>query len=300
MSSRPFGVAETHGILALPSADIRASSDGLDWRSIYLSSQREDPFKGSFIAKDPLLVFHRRPVVGYVDKPRKDLVHAPSGSVRFVAAGTPFDVELSETTETVHMYIRQEVWDDVAIDVADGNASRAAFSSRLISADPLLSSLCDAGLAAVQVGDTGPAFSDHLSRCIASHIMSAHLGIRPTRRASETGRIISPEVTRAIEFIETHADRSIGLQEIASAAGRSPSHLARVFGAEVGMPPHRYLISVRIKRARQLLARTTRPIAEIALDCGFTHQEHLTRMFRRHFQTTPAAYRRTERSGAPG
>lgn len=58
------------------------------------------------------------------------------------------------------------------------------------------------------------------------------------------------------------------------------------------MPPHRYLISLRVNRARNLLARTNRPIAEIALDCGFTHQEHLTRLFRKHFETTPAAFRR--------
>jgi AraC family transcriptional regulator len=42
-----------------------------------------------------------------------------------------------------------------------------------------------------------------------------------------------------------------------------------------------------------LLLRTgTEPIADIAVRCGFSHQEHLTRVLRSHLGTTPAALRR--------
>jgi AraC family transcriptional regulator len=283
-------------MLRLPSARVHSSSDGLNWQSLYVSAQTEGPFSGSFIAKDPLLVFHRKPVSGFVDAARSDPVKAPAGSVRFIQPGTSFDVVLSETTETVHLYLRREVWDDVAMDMTDGDPAGVVFESCLLNNEPLLSALSDAALAAAQADGSDTAFADHLSRCIASHIMSTHLGIRhKQRRTSENGRALSREVVRAIDFMEAHADRSIGLQEIANAAYRSPSHLARVFAAEVGVPPHRYLISLRIKRAQQLLARTDRPIAEVALDCGFTHQEHLTRLFRKHLDTTPAAFRRVQR-----
>lgn len=283
-------------MLRLPGARIHSSSDGLNWRSLYVSSQLEDPFSGSFIAKDPLLVFHRKPVLGFVDLARQDLVKAPTGSVRFVAPGVPFDVELSAPTETIHLYLRREIWDDVAMDMTDGDPAGVTLRSGLVESEPLLTALSGAALAAAQANSADSAFADHLSRCIASHIMSTHLGIRhKQRRTSEHGRALSREVVRAIEFMEHNADRSISLQEIANAAYRSPSHLARVFAAEVGMPPHRYLISLRIKRAQQLLSRTDRSIAEIALDCGFTHQEHLTRLFRKHLETTPAAFRRLQR-----
>ena len=283
---RTFGIEETHGMLTLPGASVHTSSDGLDWRSLYVSSQKEAPFQGSFTAKDPLLVVHRLPCIGNSDE-------APAGAVRFVPPGMSLDVHMVESTETVHLYLRQEVWDDVAMDMTGSDPSRVTMPPRLVEFDPLLRALSEAAVAAANASDSGPSFSDHLSRCIASHIMSAHLGIRYTgRRISETGRVLSREVMRAIDFMEAHADRSISLTEIANAAHRSPSHLARVFAAEVGMPPHRYLINLRVERARQLLARTNRPIAEIALDCGFTHQEHLTRMFRKHLHTTPAVFRR--------
>lgn len=293
---RAFGVEETHGMLCLPGASVQTSSDGLNWKSLYVSAQAEAPFAGRFIAKDPLLVLHRKRVAGYANLIQVNHDMAPAGSLRFVAPGSPFEVELTEATETVHVYIRREVWDEVAMDMTDGAGAGVVLRSGLVQSEPLLFALSDAALAAAQAGNSDPAFADHLSRCIASHIMSTHLGIRHRqRRIADDGRVLSREVARAIDFMEANADRSIGLDEIANAAYRSPSHLARVFSAEVGMPPHRYLINLRVQRARNLLARTNRPIAEIALDCGFTHQEHLTRLFRKHFETTPAAYRRGQR-----
>lgn len=297
-STRPFGVTETHGMLALAGIRNQSSSDGLNWRSLYMSSQTEQPFRGSFVAKDPLVVFHRQPIVGYMDLHRSDPVYAPSGSVRFVPPDIPFEAELCETADTVHLYIRREIWNEVAMEMTDQDPAKVPFEARLLASEPMLATLCMAGLTAMNAQDTDPAFTDHLSRCIASHIMSAHLGVTPKWRTSETGHIISAEVARAIDYIESNADKSIGLQDIASAAYRSPSHLARIFSAEVGMPPHRYLIGVRVKRAQQMLARTSNPIAEIALDCGFTHQEHLTRIFRRYYNTTPAAFRKSVRGVA--
>ncbi|SFZ86840.1 AraC family transcriptional regulator [Devosia enhydra] len=294
---RPFGVSETHGMLALAGVSNRRSSDGLGWRSLYMSSQTERPFRGSFTARDPLVVFHRDEIVGYMDLSRSRQVYAPAGSVRLVAPDAPFDAELCQTADTIHLYIRQAIWNDVAMEVTDKDPSKVPFEGRLIEAEPMLTALCMAGLGAMLSGDAEPLFTDHLARCIASHIMAVHLGIKPHWRTTPTGRILSPEVVRAIDFIEAHADRSIGLAEIAAAACRSQSHLARIFSAETGLPPHRYLIGVRIRRARHLLAKTRKPIAEIALDCGFTHQEHLTRIFQKHFETTPAAYRRSVQGG---
>jgi AraC family transcriptional regulator len=289
MSMRPFGVEETHGMLRLPGAEVHVASDGLDWRSLYISAQTEAPFQGSFVAKDPLLVLHRSAAKGPWGT-------VPAGSVRFVPPGIQLDVLLGEAMESVHLYLRREVWDDVAMDMTDGDPSGVAMPQLLVEKEPLLFALSDAALAAASTNGGDSFFSDHLSRCIASHIMTTHLGIRhKQRRLSETGRALSREVVRAIDFMEANSDRTISLQAIADAAYRSPSHLARVFAAEVGMPPHRYLIGLRLKRAQQLLARTDQPIAEIALDCGFTHQEHLTRLFRKQFDTTPAAFRRDQR-----
>ena len=158
--------------------------------------------------------------------------------------------------------------------------------------DSVLVSLFTAAVQSMMARIKDPSLTDHLSRTIATHVLVAHMGIRPTWKMAAGSGKLSPEVSRAIDYIEAHADRSIGLQDVADAAFRSASHLARLLTAEVGMPPHRYLINIRLRRAQQLLIRTSTPIAQIAFDCGFSHQGHITRTFRKLLQTTPAAFRR--------
>lgn len=102
----------------------------------------------------------------------------------------------------------------------------------------------------------------------------------------------SPVVARAVEYMLERIDQSITLDEVGQAVGKSPGQLGRLFKAQLGRSPYRYLIELRVERARTLLSSTTMPIAEVALDCGFANQEHLTRHFRQFSGTTPAAYRR--------
>jgi AraC family transcriptional regulator len=58
------------------------------------------------------------------------------------------------------------------------------------------------------------------------------------------------------------------------------------------MPPHRWLLMQRVKRAKELLRGTRTPIAEIAVTYGFADQSHLTRVFSKVFRVSPGAWRR--------
>jgi AraC-like DNA-binding protein len=80
------------------------------------------------------------------------------------------------------------------------------------------------------------------------------------------------------------------LEALARELGTHPSHLVRTFRREYGLPPHRYLIGRRLDRARRLLLAGM-PIAEVAAECGFHDQAHLTRHFRALLGTTPGRFR---------
>ena len=82
------------------------------------------------------------------------------------------------------------------------------------------------------------------------------------------------------------------LAELAAAAGLSVSQFARRFKISTGTAPHQYLLGLRVDAAVRLLRASARPIADIAAGCGFSHQEHLTRVLRARLGTTPAALRR--------
>ena len=102
-----------------------------------------------------------------------------------------------------------------------------------------------------------------------------------------------PAFSRVLDYMNCHLADNIGLAELAALAGCSLQHFKRAFRASAGMPPHRFLLALRIKRAQALLAENKLALAQIALECGFSNQPHFTTAFRRHTGFSPARWRRT-------
>ncbi|MUM77178.1 helix-turn-helix domain-containing protein [Pseudodesulfovibrio sp. F-1] len=106
-------------------------------------------------------------------------------------------------------------------------------------------------------------------------------------------------VARAREVIRAEYGEDLSLGRLAREAGLSPWHLVRVFEGEVGVTPHVYLTQVRVDRARRMLAGPGR-IADIAVECGFADQAHLTRLFKRQTGMTPGGFRKNLQNRAAG
>jgi AraC-like DNA-binding protein len=98
--------------------------------------------------------------------------------------------------------------------------------------------------------------------------------------------------TRIRSFLQEHLSGDVHNAQLASLVSLTPFHLIRVFHRVVGVPPHRYAMLVRIRRAEQLL-RAGVPIADVAHQSGFCDQSHLNRCFRRILGVTPGEYRKT-------
>lgn len=96
-------------------------------------------------------------------------------------------------------------------------------------------------------------------------------------------------VAQVRTYLQTHYAQSISLEQLAQLANLKPLRLLRVFRQETGLPPHTYLLQVRVARAKDLLAAGV-PIAQVAYDTGFTDQSHLNRHFKRFVGATPGQY----------
>lgn len=299
-SLRPFGIEETHGMLAQPGAKIKANSEGRDWASLFTSVQQEQPFKGVFRpTRDHLIVLHRDgpvQVESLFDR-RVGKRVVPPGGIHIIPPDVDFGIDLTGTIHTVHVYVRRAIIEDVALEMVDGDPAKVEIPSVIVEGDIGLKSLINASAHAVEDTSVGcPMFADYLSRAIAAHLIRGYSNGKPKSGSRPSEGVMSPALSKAVEYMTANIDASIKLSDIAEATNRSPSHIARMFRTEMGMPPHRYLISLRVEKARHLLEKTSMSIAEIAFECGFSHQEHLTRLFRRHCGTTPAAYRRSKRN----
>jgi AraC family transcriptional regulator len=96
-----------------------------------------------------------------------------------------------------------------------------------------------------------------------------------------TRRELLRRVMLASDFICSHHDHAITLDDIAGAAGLSPFHLLRMFRQVHGVTPHAYLLAKRLLVAERLLQRTQLDLTEIAARSGFGTRWSLFRHLRR-------------------
>lgn len=94
-----------------------------------------------------------------------------------------------------------------------------------------------------------------------------------------------------LDYLDAHLGQEITLAELAELVGISQFHFGRLFKQSLGLSPYQYLLQQRVERAKTLLKHTDKPIAAIALECGFNSHSHLGRKFRQLTGMTPKAYR---------
>lgn len=95
-----------------------------------------------------------------------------------------------------------------------------------------------------------------------------------------------------LNFIRNHLDSDLSVANLAKIAGINVSYFRRLFHDATGMAPRDYVLSVRLEQARKLLTLSELPIIQIAEECGFASQSHLTARFRTAHAVTPAQFRK--------
>lgn len=99
----------------------------------------------------------------------------------------------------------------------------------------------------------------------------------------------SKEIADICGFIDSNYTRNITLDELAALSGRGKYSLLRLFSKEKGITPYKYLETVRINRAKELLEQGE-PLTETALRTGFSDQSHFTNFFKKFIGLTPKQY----------
>lgn len=104
----------------------------------------------------------------------------------------------------------------------------------------------------------------------------------------------APAERRAVQtargFLDCNFSQNVSLGRLASECGISRYWLIKAFKSEWGIPPYAYLTNVRVRRAASLLREGRQP-ADVAHECGFADQSHLTRTFKRSLGLTPGLFK---------
>ncbi|PVZ42546.1 GlxA family transcriptional regulator [Pseudomonas sp. CC120222-01a] len=98
---------------------------------------------------------------------------------------------------------------------------------------------------------------------------------------------IDRTLAQAVEMMLANIEAPLAISAIADRLERDDWHLRRLFLRHLGTSPRAYYLELRLDRARSLLRNSHESVGKIALMCGFSASESLSRAYRKHFGRVP-------------
>ena len=102
---------------------------------------------------------------------------------------------------------------------------------------------------------------------------------------------MAERVKKVIELMQGDPSRSFSLGQMAESVNLSPPYFCYLFKSITGVPPARYLKTLRMQQAATLLTTTFLSVKEIVRCVGCTDESHFVRDFKRFYGVTPSEYR---------
>ncbi len=137
-------------------------------------------------------------------------------------------------------------------------------------------------------GRISTIFFDMACDLLARRILLRHCEDNSKGVAGNHGALTARQLRRVLALIEDRLAEDISLDDLAGAAWAEPlSFRARVQGRR-RKTPHRWLVGLRIERAKQLLVKRNMTIIDVAALVGFDSQSHFGQVFLDHVGIPPA------------
>src|SRR5215469_5596272 len=136
----------------------------------------------------------------------------------------------------------------------------------------------------------GRLYGDALGTALAIHLLHRY-AVRRHTPATYRGGLPGFRLKRVLDFVGDNLAEELSLQQLADIAGMSPHYFAHLFKQSTGSPPHRYVLSRRIERAKPKLAGPSRGTAtEAGLEVEFQTPSHLARIFQKFVGMSPSRF----------
>ena len=133
------------------------------------------------------------------------------------------------------------------------------------------------------------AFYEGNSLAVCNHLVEAILGLL---QPIPGGNSISEYVQILRQRIaEGYTDPDFSLRDAMAEVPLNPDHLRRLFTRQLGQTPHEYLTSLRLDKAKLLLAHGQNSVGDVAYRCGFYDQLYFSKVFRKANGVPPSSWK---------
>jgi AraC-like DNA-binding protein len=245
-----------------------------------------------------VVILRPRPAhVGWHDDRVVEVPALGAGALNCLDLREAWSMDLSEPFDSFHAFIPLTAFDEVAAEMKRSRIERLNCPIDVEHTDETMLNLARALIPVLARPEYATAlFTDHVLLAMVAHLAGTYGGIHRSDlqayAAPKRRMLTSLQERRVTSRLLDDLAGDTSLSELAALCGLSRSHFIRAFKQITGMPPHRWLLTQRVKHAKALLRGTKLPIADVAVACGFADQSHLTRVFSKAFRISPGAWRR--------
>jgi AraC family transcriptional regulator len=140
-------------------------------------------------------------------------------------------------------------------------------------------------------GPSGPFYTEHLAHALAARLFTLMNRSISRKNPRPAGELNSHILNQIIERIEANPLEQFDLAALAAESGYSYTRFIHAFRAQTGLSPYRYIVRLRLGRAKRLMHNRSLTLLEIALESGFASHAHFTHAFRQHVGCAPSQFR---------
>jgi AraC family transcriptional regulator len=285
-------------------SSMRFSSRDLHWTSIDLESHlvpaREVPesttshlllmqWQGNSVARGDYPISRGRRAT-YAKRPTTLSLFSP-GALSSCRATTKFDVLLCAIDKDFFNHVSDEMKHErIAGGVAPGGpiaSNQPGFYD--VSLSTIMQLLRDEVKSG---GSSGVLYAEHLAHSLTARLFTLMNRSISAKSRQPTGDLHSRILNQILERIETNPLEQFDLTNLAAESGYSYTRFIYAFRAQTGLSPYKYIMRLRLSRAKRLMRNRSLTLLDIALESGFASHAHFTHAFRQHFGCPPSRFRR--------
>ena len=135
-------------------------------------------------------------------------------------------------------------------------------------------------------------YQEYRINCLLNLLLTELLTSAESLSANQKGNNFEV-ISTLLDHIHSHYAEDIVFEKMAKTFGISRTLLFSEFKRYTGFTPAVYLMKIRIRQAKLLLANTTLPIEAVSMQAGFNDAGHFSQIFKKEVGTTPPKYRKS-------